>query len=428
MGNKKSVPDVEQSQSSEPTPTILRSMTKAYSATSQNGEKTQENTKRSQKESAEKELCDAALKCKEGILHTNIRSKALSKMSVDGKKSAWEELEKLSADDSITIIDLSRKDLSNSKVFERLCNSLINKKSLQELLLSDCRLTMIPTNLPENLKKIDLKENLITVIRMPLPPDITYLDLSYNKISEVPPGLGGKISFLDLHNNRISKITNEIFADINSLHFLNLSGNQISEMLLSISIPCLNTLNLSFNKIANIPKEFFVPSNSLMNLNLSNNPLAYLHPIIGNMESLTKLDLRATKIKELPSTLTKIKNLEHLFLDKVCLDYPPMYIVNKGFEAIMQYLRENPKDYPKNMTNTKEESICSDDKSDSQVNNFAMPMIPSLTLGISTSYSPTKKSTKSLRTLDKGVFLNTRNWIDSKLYSDENYILKELFE
>ena len=404
-------------------PVLASSMTRNILKTSSNSQiietgKISDSMKKKSKESKEKELLDLVIREKNNIIQSNIKAKSTSKMSNNIQKNTWEELEKIKCTDETTSINFSSCNLSNSKVFERFVNTLPRLAKLSILIISDCHLTAIPSTIPPTVIKLDLKENLIKDLILPNLPELVYLDASYNRIECIPNNLGEKIVFMDLHNNRIENATNDIFETMNSLQTLNLSGNWLTEINFTIKIfTCLYNLNLSFNKIILIPGSFYSDSTSLAVLNISNNPLTALHPRIGLMDSLIKLDIRSTKITVLPSTLSYLKNLDHLFIDKVNFTSPPMHIVNKGFAEIIKYLKEHSGEYGDWRAESIDKRITKEDTKDD--NEYQLPMLGSLSTVVSTAFSPARKS-ETIKIFDKKIHYSINEWLAQRnKYSNE---------
>lgn len=368
-----------------------------------------ENERKKAREEKEKEFCDIISKKTKQITKPKIKNKIAKKLASAVKKNPWDELEKTT---SAKVLDISSCDLSNPKAFEKFSSLLKRFTDLEELNFSDCNLTEIPKEIPKSLKKLELQQNMITELKFLALPCLEYLDISYNKIKAVPKSLGcNNIKYLNLHNNCISTVTDEFFQELNYLKTLDLSGNQIVKLDFSISsVIGLRTLNLNFNQIDLINNNFFSQSTSLTVLSIKNNPLIQLHSKIELMESLVKLDLRSTKLTELPSSLCKLKDLEHLFLDKVNLEYPPMYVVKKGFDDIIKYLRDHPKEQQDN-------EYCNFSKSATIKNDITInespEKVPHFNMAPSNSYfSIGKKNMMKKNILEKHSYIKFNQLIN----------------
>ena len=372
------------------------------------------------KEDKEREMLDTIIKSKNSILKTNIMTNATKRLKTTVKTIGSEELEKMNLTKDTESLTLSGLDFSNSKIYERLITKLKILENLTELTLSDCSLTEIPHELPSTLVKLVLKENMIQELPMLQLPLLSHLDISYNCITSVPIGLGESITYLDLRNNKIADISDEIMKSLISLQNLNLSGNALEKIeFYSESFSCLYSLNLSFNRFYELPGVFFSPSISLIQLNLSNTPMVKLHPKIGLLGTLVRLDLRSTKLTELPSTISFLINLEYLFLDKVPLIYPPLY-------EIMKYLKEKGKDYGKEMDLEAPgmEKIEAED-------DFVEPLPELGYRGYSSALTSSMKSpvgtrmasNKSGTLINRSAYYAVKSWIDSKTSSNEDLVM-----
>lgn len=376
----------------------------------------------------ENEAINLVLNEKNSILRNGIQLKAKDQMSKGINKQPWELLEKIKFDIQ-KVVEMISCDLSNSKVYEMLCNNLTTASNLEELILVNCNLNQFPKFLPRTLKKLDLKENLIQEVNFTDKPDerleITYLDLSSNQLREIPENLPLHLVYLQLQKNQIQVANKSSFEELNSLLSLNLSGNQIEEVGFTTKIfTSLFELNLGFNKIVKLNKGFFYPSKNLINFSLCKNPLIELDNSIGDMNKLERLDLRATKLKKLPTGLSQILTLKSLLIENVFLTEPPMFIVKKGFEAIMQYLKKNhvvepsKKDIVERIAGGLESvhEVDKEEKSDDNDINMDLLGLPSLQKAAS--------SRMDVPRLSKEEFREVAKWLNYNLNTSELTHLK----
>ncbi|KAM9345442.1 leucine-rich repeat-containing protein 27-like [Symphorus nematophorus] len=112
--------------------------------------------------------------------------------------------------------------------------------------------------------------------------------------------------------------------------YLYFEGNQISSIpgSLFISLPKLLWLDLRKNQIASLPAEIGL-HRCLRTLLLEGNPISELPPELGNVISLTGLNLRDCPII-----------------------FPPPHIVKQGYQSILQYLRSAMAERPVSMRKT----------------------------------------------------------------------------
>jgi Leucine-rich repeat (LRR) protein len=370
------------------------------------------------------------LKEKHSLLKTGIQLRAKEAMDKGINKQAWDFIENRKPSDETTL-EMIAYDLSNSKVYEMLCNFFSSAERLTEIIIINCNLTLFPKYLPTSLVKLDLRENLIPKIVFVMSksdqpttnskPEINYLDLSSNRIEEIPEDLPQSITYLILQKNQITQASKQSFEDLNSLQTLNLSGNQIEKVEFTTKIfTCLYDLNLSFNKIKTLPSHFFYPSKTLVNFSLSNNPLQVLDNSISEMQTLQRLDLRSTKLTALPTGLCMLTRLEKLLIENVFLTKPPMYIVKKGQEHIMAYLREHH--HESSRTERDIESVHFSE-TEKETEEKEPENQKKLDLEFSKSLKTKTKQTEKIK-LKKEEFKELDEWINTRLNSEEFDILK----
>ena len=424
-------------QSSEPdkvepgSATFQRTSSLALGAKNDEGSKFDSNLLRSDKSRKEQHLINLVLREKHNILKTGLQQKARETMEKGINKQAWEIIEYTNLTEE-TKFEMISYDLSNSKVYEMLCNSFKTATHLRELILVNCNLSSFPKYLPRDLSKLDLKENLIPCIKFETEPsaiesrpNIQYFDLSSNKLTEIPEDLPLSINYLLLQNNMIKIAKKASFEELNSLQTLNLSGNQIEEVKFTTKIfTCLYDLNLSFNKIKTLPEGFFSPSKTLVTFSVSNNPLICIDNSIKEMHTLQRLDLRSTKLTQLPPGLSELIRLEKLLLDNVFLLEPPMFIVRKGTEEIMNYLKTKNKESSKS-----DKKFESDHETEKRIENFEEEErseeevdenLPSMPI-----FRKTTSKIEKIK-LKKEEFKELNNWIIDNLNENVNKDLKIL--
>ena len=195
----------------------------------------------------------------------------------------------------------------------------------------------------------------------------TELDLSYMRLSELPESFGQLTQLREL-NLSVNKLTvlPEIIGQFTQLYFLNLTSNKLSELpesihqltelrLLWISdnnflrfpeqicqFTLLEDLSVGGNNFGEIPDSSFTKLKNLQNLafgfsgkssSFKELPLAvrelknlrtlkasfcgwsFLPDWIGDLSNLEEIKLTRNNIVDLPSSLAKLKHLNHFFLD-----------------------------------------------------------------------------------------------------------------
>ena len=133
------------------------------------------------------------------------------------------------------------------------------------------------------LKKIDVQA--LTSLK-----HLSSLDLSHNQIKEILTLNGLNLKELFLQGNKISKIEEKAF-----------------------NMPQLMTLNLNFNELSELPENVFDGLTNLKNLTLSSNLLESVSKdVFQPLSNLVKLHLDSNGLKQLPEGIAYLKNLQYL--------------------------------------------------------------------------------------------------------------------
>ena len=226
-------------------------------------------------------------------------------------------------------------------------------KNLQVLYLRFNKLTTLPPEIGEleNLRTLYLRNNKLVT----LPPEIGELSnlrtlhLRNNKLVTLPPGIGNlkKLPGLYLSDNKLTTLPAEI-GKLNNLQVLYLKQNDIKTLPPEIGdLENLEILDLGDNKLMTLPPRIGDLKN-LQTLNLKNNYLTNIPLEIGNLKNLQKLDLTDNKLTKLPSEISEIGVEIHerrrffaegIYLEGNPLESPPIEIVKKGMDAIIEYFK-----------------------------------------------------------------------------------------
>ncbi|CAH2319247.1 toll-like receptor 13, partial [Pelobates cultripes] len=235
----------------------------------------------------------------------------------------------------LEVLDLSKNYLTyiNKEAFNGL-------KHLKYLSLKSCKIVQITkaTFLHVlTLRELDIQDNSISLIKHKTFGRLYRLEkllLSGNKISSIQKyGLKGleSLKHLSLADNVIYKLTNSTFRYLKSLVSLDLSKNQLWSFNKYQSpnpflyLRCLEWLDLSYQSQTfevSVPKTLFKGLNSLKFLNLTGNPsLFFKNMSLSILVNLTHLDM--SEVHALPehSELFKtelfqnLTQLQHLTLD-----------------------------------------------------------------------------------------------------------------
>ncbi|KAM6922543.1 leucine-rich repeat-containing protein 27-like [Lycodopsis pacificus] len=101
----------------------------------------------------------------------------------------------------------------------------------------------------------------------------------------------------------------------------------------------LKYLYLEGNRISGIPGSMFISLPRLLWLDLRNNHITSLPADIGLHRSLKTLLLEGNPVSELPPELGNVITLTGLNLRNCPIRFPPPHIVDLGYRSILQYLR-----------------------------------------------------------------------------------------
>nr|XP_010912988.1 plant intracellular Ras-group-related LRR protein 3 [Elaeis guineensis] len=213
-------------------------------------------------------------------------------------------------------------NLSNNQL-EVIPDAIAGLKCLEEFRLSSNFLVSLPDSigLLSNLKILDVSRNKLKAL-----PDsiskcrsLVELDASYNELTYLPTNIGYELVNLEklwIHLNKIRSLPTSV-CEMRSLRLLDAHFNE------------LRGLPYAVGKLTN-----------LETLNLSSNfsDLQELPPTFGDLINLRELDLSNNQIHALPDTFGRLDKLIKLNLDQNPVVIPPMDIVNKGVEAVKEYM------------------------------------------------------------------------------------------
>ncbi|KAF8715080.1 hypothetical protein HU200_027631 [Digitaria exilis] len=217
----------------------------------------------------------------------------------------------------LRVLDVSRNQL------EVIPDAIGGLDHLEELRLASNALISLPDTigLLSNLNILNVSSNRLRAL-----PDsiskcrsLVELDASYNGLTYLPTNIG-----YELVNLR------KLWVHMNKLRALPSSVCEMTSLYL---------LDAHFNELCGLPSAFGKLS-SLEILNLSSNfsDLKELPISFGDLLNLRELDLSNNQIHALPDTFGRLDKLEKLNLEQNPLAMPPMDIVNKGVDAVKEYM------------------------------------------------------------------------------------------
>ncbi|XP_013200559.1 leucine-rich repeat and calponin homology domain-containing protein [Amyelois transitella] len=157
--------------------------------------------------------------------------------------------------------------------------------------------------------------------------DTVIADLSKNRFSELPDELTTYIYLekLLLSQNIIRNVP-EAVGSLQSLTYLDLSSNQLTELPREVCQMPLQVLLLQDNMLSTLPKEIGKMS-TLAELDASNNRLTQVPMTLGDCAGLRSLDLSNNQLGLLPLQITYLR-LEHLDVSCNCISSLPLELRN----------------------------------------------------------------------------------------------------
>ncbi|KAK7307417.1 hypothetical protein VNO77_40463 [Canavalia gladiata] len=241
---------------------------------------------------------------------------------------------------------LTRLDLHSNRITE-LPDSVGNLLSLVFLDLRGNQLTLLPAtfNRLVRLEELDLSSNQLSAL-----PDsigslvsLKILNVETNDIEELPHSIGNCSSLRELRvdYNRLKALP-EAVGKIQSLEILSVRYNNIKQLPTTMSsLTNLKELNVSFNELESVPESLCFAT-SLVKMNIGNNfaDMRSLPRSIGNLEMLEELDISNNQIRVLPDSFRMLTRLRVLRVEQNPLEVPPRDIVEKGAQAVVQYMAE----------------------------------------------------------------------------------------
>lgn len=248
--------------------------------------------------------------------------------------------------------DITHLNLEGLKLTE-LPESLFKFTNLRKLILRNNRLDSLPDKLAimEKLTLLVLDSNKLShfpdvVCRL---KNLWNLWLDDNGLSLLPASLEGLSNLISLHlsANNFSRFP-IIITELTELKTLYLDDNHIAQIPSEIKqLTKLENLDISKNRLKRLPSSI-LKLTQLRDLRITDNQLTHLPHGIGALNRLETLRLQNNQITELPEQITQLPirisyqwdyPWEGVFLDKNPLKNPPIEIVQKGKDAIINYFK-----------------------------------------------------------------------------------------
>ncbi|XP_013181297.1 PREDICTED: leucine-rich repeat and calponin homology domain-containing protein 1-like isoform X2 [Papilio xuthus] len=157
--------------------------------------------------------------------------------------------------------------------------------------------------------------------------DTVVADLSKNRFSDVPDEVTTYV-YLEklLLSQNIIRSVPETVGGLQSLTYLDLSSNQLTELPREVCQMPLQVLLVPDNLLATLPKEIGKMT-SLAELDASNNRLTQVPMTLGDCAGLRALDLSNNQLGLLPLQITYLR-LEHLDVSCNCISSLPLELRN----------------------------------------------------------------------------------------------------
>ncbi|CAF4906675.1 unnamed protein product [Pieris macdunnoughi] len=210
---------------------------------------------------------------------------------------------------------LTSVDLSHNRI-RNLADNLILSANLERLDLSNNDLSRMPTNAlspgaASNLVELDLSSNTVPAVAIPdlvqRFRSLAWLDLSNNHLVRIESGAFGalpKLRWLDLSNNLPfnGDRSGNIFKGLErKLSYLGLKNVSL-QVIPSLPLPKLKTLDLSYNNLHSIPTDTTANLTRLRALDLSYNDLTKVPVATHSLSDLRWLSLSGNPITALMNT------------------------------------------------------------------------------------------------------------------------------
>ncbi|PIN20494.1 Ras suppressor protein (contains leucine-rich repeats) [Handroanthus impetiginosus] len=241
---------------------------------------------------------------------------------------------------------LETLDLHGNKITE-LPDSIGDLLNLLHLDLRGNQLKSLPNTISRlvRLQELDLSSNSLSLLPEAIGSLVSLkkLNVETNDIEEIPHSIGRCTSLKELHAdyNRLKALP-EAVGQIGSLEVLTVRYNNLRQLPTTVaSLTSLRELDVSFNELGSVPESLCFAT-TLVKMNISNNfaDLQSLPRSIGNLEMLEELDMSNNQIRVLPDSFRMLTRLRVLKVEGNPLSMPPRDVIEKGPQAVVQYMAE----------------------------------------------------------------------------------------
>ncbi|KAF3543962.1 hypothetical protein DY000_02005485 [Brassica cretica] len=244
------------------------------------------------------------------------------------------------------LLSLTMLDLHSNRI-SQLPESIGDLLNLVNLNLSGNQLTSLPSSFSRliDLEELDLSSNSLSVLPETIGSLVSLkkLDVETNNIEEIPHSISGCSSLKELRAdyNRLKALPGAV-GKIATLEILSVRYNNIRQLPTTMSsMANLKELDVSFNELESVP-ESLCYATTLVKLNIGNNfaNLRSLPGLIGNLEKLEELDMSNNQIRFLPFSFKALSQLRVLHTQQNPLEELPRDVIQKGAQAVVQYMNE----------------------------------------------------------------------------------------
>lgn len=156
---------------------------------------------------------------------------------------------------------------------------------------------------------------------LPTPNQFTAFFFDSCDIEVLPrfPSSYSNATDLQVTSSGVSSVATDAFELLDRLVTLELKGNRLKTVSQASLHPLRNLvkLDLSYNRLTELPNELFKDLSKLREIDLGGNQVQFTENLFNCTDALTKLSCNDCHLKDVPtSSLTKIRNLEHLELNE----------------------------------------------------------------------------------------------------------------
>ncbi|XP_031260376.1 plant intracellular Ras-group-related LRR protein 3-like [Pistacia vera] len=212
--------------------------------------------------------------------------------------------------------------------------------------LSRNELKVIPDSIAglKKLEELDVSSNLLESLpdSIGLLLSLKVLNVSGNKLNNLPESIAGCSSLveLDASFNNLAFLPANMGYGLLNLERFSIQLNKIRFLPLSIcEMRSLKYLDVHFNELHGLPHVIGRLTNlEVVNLGSNFSDLTELPETLGDLINLREFDVSNNQIRALPDTFFRLENLTKLNLEQNPLVTPPTDIVNKGVEAVKDFM------------------------------------------------------------------------------------------